>query len=50
MKVSSLPILTFLPTSLATTIYLAGDSTMASGGGGSDTAGSSLLPITAFLS
>ncbi|CAK40153.1 CAZyme family CE12 [Aspergillus niger] len=39
MKVSSLPILAFLPTSLATTIYLAGDSTMATGGGGSDTAG-----------
>lgn len=52
MKVSSLPILAFLPTSLATTIYLAGDSTMATGGGGSDTAGtfpptpSHLHPLT----
>ncbi|RAL01129.1 SGNH hydrolase [Aspergillus ibericus CBS 121593] len=40
MKVTTLSsIVTFLPTSLATTIYLAGDSTMATGGGGSSTAG-----------
>ena len=40
MKPSILSLLaTSLPTSLATTIYLAGDSTMATGGGGSGTDG-----------
>lgn len=39
MKTAALAPLFFLPSALATTVYLAGDSTMAKNGGGSGTNG-----------